>query len=224
MYYSSGLKRYTLYSGLYRVCLFFISINYWLIQLKETYQTLIFKGRHTMKGKQDVIKHHRQLELLGSAEYLALSIASVLCTLESWPRQKRSPPEGSTYPSTVTIGQLEGTLNVSPTCTSISKYAIEHQYSGAKEYILLTHWKAEKNPYKPIPDSQLSLLQLHLPFRVRVHIHISKFRQTKTCLLAQKNTTFYKEHGLVAFIWAHSNKRGFCIYDLTYLCTAYYSS
>lgn len=53
--------------------------------------------------------------------YLALSMASVLCTLLSWPRQKRSPPEGSTYPSTVTMGQVEGTLNVSPTCTSISK-------------------------------------------------------------------------------------------------------
>ena len=47
--------------------------------------------------------------------YLALSIASVRCTLLSWPKQNRSPPEGSTYPSTVTIGQEEGTLNVSPT-------------------------------------------------------------------------------------------------------------
>lgn len=53
--------------------------------------------------------------------HLALSIASVRCTLLSWPKQNRSPPEGSTYPSTVTMGQVEGTLNVSPTWTSISK-------------------------------------------------------------------------------------------------------
>lgn len=53
--------------------------------------------------------------------YRALSIASVRCTLLSWPKQKRSPPEGSTYPSTVTTGQEDGTLNVSPTWTSISK-------------------------------------------------------------------------------------------------------
>lgn len=51
----------------------------------------------------------------------ALSMASVRCTLLSWPRQKRSPPDGSTYPSTVTMGQEDGTLNVSPTWTSISK-------------------------------------------------------------------------------------------------------
>lgn len=56
---------------------------------------------------------------------------SVLCTLLSWPRQKRSPPDGSTYPSTVTMGHVDWTLNVSPTWTSISKYAMEHQYSGA---------------------------------------------------------------------------------------------
>lgn len=53
--------------------------------------------------------------------HLALSIASVRCTLLSWPKQNLSPPEGSTYPSTVTMGQVEGTLNVSPTWTSISK-------------------------------------------------------------------------------------------------------
>lgn len=53
--------------------------------------------------------------------YLALSMASVRCTLLSWPKQNLSPPEGSTYPSTVTMGQEEGTLNVSPTWTSISK-------------------------------------------------------------------------------------------------------
>lgn len=64
--------------------------------------------------------------------YLALSMASVRCTLLSWPKQNLSPPEGSTYPSTVTMGQEEGTLNVSPTWTSISKQAMEHQQSGAE--------------------------------------------------------------------------------------------
>jgi len=63
--------------------------------------------------------------------YLAFSLCSVRCTLLSAPRQNRLPPEGSTYPSTVTLGQEDGTLNVSPTCVSNSKYATEHQYSGA---------------------------------------------------------------------------------------------
>lgn len=31
----------------------------------------------------------------------------------------------------ITFGLLDGTLNVSPTCVSSSKYATEHQYSGA---------------------------------------------------------------------------------------------
>ena len=46
---------------------------------------------------------------------LALSLASVRWTLDNLPRQNRSPPDGSTYPSTVTDGRLEGTLNISPT-------------------------------------------------------------------------------------------------------------
>ena len=47
--------------------------------------------------------------------HLARWLAAVRWTLLSCPRQKRSPPEGSTYPSTVTKGQLDWTLNISPT-------------------------------------------------------------------------------------------------------------
>ena len=46
----------------------------------------------------------------------AFSLASTLWTLLSAPRQNLFPPEGSTYPSTITEGQPLGTLNISPTC------------------------------------------------------------------------------------------------------------
>lgn len=63
--------------------------------------------------------------------YRAFSLASVRWTLESCPKQNRSMLEGFVYPSTVTLEQLYGTLNVSPTCWSSSKYEMVHQNSGA---------------------------------------------------------------------------------------------
>ena len=58
-------------------------------------------------------------------DYRALSLWSVRCTLLRAPKQKRSPPDGSTYPSTVTVGQDDGTLNVSPTYIQRKKNDIE---------------------------------------------------------------------------------------------------
>ena len=61
---------------------------------------------------------------------LARSLASVRWTLDSRPRQNLSPPDGSTYPSTVTDGRLEGTLKISPT---LGREGDRRRKEGAKE-------------------------------------------------------------------------------------------